>query len=205
MAPSRITQAGLRVAFRHMISKALKNTPAFFHLKRNDENLIEVSLTMDNARINEDDTPFFQVVVTWDVSWLHETRDAEMFIDAMNRFMESTSSSYTVDFINEELKDINGEDAIPRCFDTIKKMLDIELCCCKFAMVEENYNICLTCIAGLEDKDLSKFMCGVCHETNFWPINKTRCCKQWIHRSCHNKCGTRCPFCRRTNNAEQEI
>lgn len=190
---SPITLDGLRLAFRTMIRNHERTPPPSLFLKRGDGHILEVAMRK-LVRYGEHETQRFEVVVHWDIE--NEMEELSPFVSALNRYMCSPASAYTVEVIDANLCAIDNEDAAPKCFDVIKKLLTMEMCSCDFGVVEENEVVCLTCLACLAEKDMSKHLCGVCHERCNAQIQTTKCCHQWIHTHCKQRCGLRCPFCR---------
>lgn len=198
---SRITTQGIRIVLQRMIevidkTSATTDMPTSLFLRRGDERIIEMFLRKAYRR-NEEDRRY-EVVVRWDVDCDIEEFGCP-FVRAMNRYFNNEISCTTIDVITDDLKDLSQKDAVPEIFRMLIKILTIEFCSCEFGLVEQGDEVCFTCMAGLEEEDLAKYMCGVCHDTCNAPIEKTKCCTQWIHTHCSRKCGIRCPFCRVVN------
>lgn len=196
---SRITKQGLRMVLLRMIGNIHTNSvdlPFSLFLRREDERVIEVFLR--KAYHRNDDEHRYEVVVRWDVEIDVDEYAGEVdpYVRAMNRYFGNNISCVTLEIITDDLKDLTQKDAIPEIFRMVNKLLKLEFCACEFGMIEQGDAVCFTCLVGLEQEDLSKHMCGVCHDTCNAPIEKTKCCTQWIHKHCSKKCGIRCPFCR---------
>lgn len=211
MQSTPITECGLRIAFERMMHTVAnsdedlgvaRNVSLF--LFRSDQHMFEVSFDKGSFRRNEETNEYervYEMVLQW-----HETCNPnddmgdDIFVEAMNRYFGVGTACLTLDVVRKDLRSVfqpcRFRDCAAKAYHTLRKLMVLDVCECKMNMIEEGNLMCLTCCAGLEEKDLAIHMCGICHDICQAQIHQTQCCKQWIHVACHNKCGHVCPFCR---------
>lgn len=193
-AASTVTELGLRLVLKRMIEFAQQQmeqdvfemVSAYLH--RRDKRIIELRV----VALDEDDTCF-----DIEICWQDNTGADDAFVTAMNQHFGTQDPWQLVASINDDLF-FNGTtvDAVPKMLGAIRNMLSWELCACKRCIVIDHEVVCFACMIGATPEDAKKHMCGICFESCVAPIQKTACCKQYVHRACLSQCGTTCPFCR---------
>lgn len=204
LQPTKVTEAGLRVALTRMMGAPKRNNRLF--LFREDGRMIEVKLidtgTVSQSPSTSEPQPLYELVARWYETTMGEGEtmldDADSkFVPAMTRFFGVPNPCLTVEIMRPDLTSFfKSQDSVPKCVDMLQRLLTLKLCECGINMIGDDECVCLTCAVGLEDKDIAKHMCGVCHDVCIKTIVTTECCGQWIHDVCRRKCWLRCPFCR---------
>lgn len=191
MRTSHITEVGTRAMLKQLVDARPLSPWSKAFLYRSDGHVLKLAVGhhIDNT-------------IHIDLFWGLETDSVYSleFVTAMDTCMDTATSGYvTLAVVNKTL-DFNyttyTRDPCKDIYHILHTALTCELCTCHRCMKPDEELTCLSCLAECREDDMSKHMCGVCHDMCNARIDTTACCKQYIHDACRIKCKNKCPYCR---------